>query len=568
MARTTRLRPAARGRSINWLVGLILIALLAACGSTTETTTTAGGATTSPPTSAGTTEPAPATTGTPETTTAPDTGPVTVRLGIAPGPSVGIDPVLINDEAGLSLLGQTGEYLYFSDSELELRPVLAESYESNDSLDVWTFHLNPNATFHDGTPVTAEDVAATFNGPISTGNAGSAYETYGFTAGNAEAIDEVTVQFTLDRPSGAFPFFTSSDNYNAVILPAEFWDTYEAGSYEQSFVGSGPWLNESYEPGVSATYVKNEDYWGDNSAQPDRLEVTFFENETALVTAFQGGALDVAYRVSYTNADTLEAAGNVTQSVPTAQHRQIYMDASTPPFDDVRVRQAVGLAIDRDLYVEGLLGGYGVIGNDHPIWQFYPMFNGDAVEQRTYDPEAAQALLAEAGYPDGFETRIDTLQFAEIENLATLLQQSLAAIGIAAEVNVVDSDTYYQEFWCAFPYEGPCQPGAQSSIGIVNYGHRGVPDVYLGAPALSDGQWNASHWVNTDYDELFAEFSGAPSLEAQTETAGEIETILHDEVPFVVPYFIDFISVTVPNFTGLEVTGMGHFSLIDAGFTG
>lgn len=559
-----------RHRELRSIVPLLLVLALiaAACGQATEDTTTTTGAGAEPP---ATTAAAPDTTTADTTdttaTTPSDSGPVTVRLGIAPGPSVGIDPVLINDEAGLSLLGQTGEYLTFSDSELNLRPVLAESWESNDSLDVWTFHLNPDATFHDGTPVTAEDVAATFNGPISTGNAGSAYETYAFTAGNAEALDEQTVQFTLDRPSGAFPFFTSSDNYNAVILPASFWDTYEAGAYEQSFIGSGPWINESYEPGVSAVYVKNEDYWGDNANQPDRLEVTFFESETPLVTAFQGGALDVAYRVSFTNADTLEAAGNVTQSVPTAQHRQVYMDASTPPFDDVRVRQAVGLSIDRELYVEGLLGGFGVIGNDHPIWEFFPMFNGDAVEQRTYDPDAAQALLAEAGYPDGFETRIDAPQFAEVENLATLLQQSLAAIGIAAEVNVVDTDTFYQDYWCAFPYEGPCAPGAQSSIGIVNYGHRGVPDVYLGAPALSDGQWNASHWVNPDYDELFAEFSGAPSIEAQTETAGEIETILHEEVPFVVPYFIDFISVTVPNFTGLEVTGMGHFSLLNAGFT-
>lgn len=504
----------------------------------------------------------------PDTTSPPDAGPVTVRVGLAPPPAVGIDPVLINDEAGLSLLGQTAEYLTFSDAELNLVPVLAESWESNETLDVWTFHLNPAATFHDGTPVTAADVAATFNGPISTGNAGSAYETYAFEAGNAVAIDDQTVEFTLSRPNGSFPFFVSSDNYNAVILPAAFWDSYDAGTYEQSFVGSGPWINESYETGVSATYVKNEDYWGDNANQPDRMEVTFYADETAMVTAFQGGGLDVLYRTSFTNAQTLEGAGNSVQSVPTAQHRQIYMDASTPPFDDVRVRQAVALAMDRQLLVDGLLGGYGVIGNDHPIWELFPMFDGSAVEQRTVDLEAAQALLAEAGYPDGFSTRLDTLQFAEIEDLATLVQQSLAQINIDVELNVVDSGTYYQDYWCAFPYEGPCAPGAQSSIGIVNYGHRGVPDVYMGAPALSDGQWNASHWVHPDYDDLFAQFGAAPSLEEQTAVAGQIEAILWEEVPFVIPYFIDFISVTVPNFTGLEVTGMGHFSIVNAGFTG
>src|SRR5690606_28229742 len=133
--------------------------------------------------------------------------------------------------------------------------------------------------------------------------------------------------------------------------------------------------------------------------------------------------------------------------------------------------------------------------------------------------------------------------------------------------NVGDTDTFYQDYCCAFPYEGPWAPGAQTSIRLVNYGHRGAAAVSHGAPALRGGPWSASHWVSPDYDELFAEVSGAPSIEAQTETAGEIETILHEEVPFVVPYFIDFISVTVPNFTGLEVTGMGHFSLLNAGFT-
>ncbi|CAN5784633.1 ABC transporter substrate-binding protein [soil metagenome] len=559
---------ASPSRRAIFVISLIVVSLLAAaCTADDATTTTAA----DPGTTPDTTAPAPDTTpdepDEPDTTSPPDDGPVTVRVGLAPPPAVGIDPVLINDEAGLSLLGQTAEYLTFSDSELNLVPVLAESWESNDTLDVWTFTLRDGATFHDGSPVTAEDVVATFNGPIAEGNAGSAYETYGFEAGGAEAVDERTVQFNLSRPNGAFPFFVSSDNYNAVILPASFWEGYGEGSYEQSFIGSGPWINESFDPGVGAVYVKNEDYWGDNGNQPDRMEVTFFGDEAAMITAFQGRSLDVLYRVSFTNAQTLEAGGAMVSSVPTAQHRQLYMDTSAPPFDDVRVRQAMALMLDRPLLVEGLLGGFGVIGNDHPIWEFYPMYDDGAVSQRSEDLAAAQALLEEAGYPDGFSSRIDTLDFAEISDLAQLIQASAAQIGVELEVAVHDSGTYYQDYWCAFPYEGSCEPGAQESMGIVNYGHRGVPDVYLGAPLLSDGQWNASHWVDTDYDQMFADFTGAPDLETQTEVAGEIQALLWEEVPFLVPYFIDFISVTVPNFEGLEVTGMGHFRIIDAGFT-
>jgi peptide/nickel transport system substrate-binding protein len=498
--------------------------------------------------------------------------PVTVRVGLAPPPSQGIDPVLINDEAGLSVLGQTGQYLAFSDSELNLRPVLAQSWEPNDTFDAWTFHLDPAATFNDGTPVTAADVVATFNGPIGEGNAGSAYETFGVTPFEAaEVVDPQTVRFNLARPNGAFPFFVSSDNYNATILPASFWNSYEAGAYEQSFIGSGEWVNESYDVGVGATYVKNPNYWGDSSGQPDRMEVSFFADDAAMVTAFQDGRLDVLYRVAFSQAETLEAAGAKLQTVSTAGHRQIYMDASQTegnPFADKRVRQAAALALNRPVLLEGALGGFGVLGNDHPIWQFFPMFNDTAVPQRAEDLDEARTLLTAAGLGDGFSANLDTLQFSEIEDLAQLIKSSLAQINIDLTLRVTDSSTYYQDFWCSWPYEGPCQPGAQGSMGIVNYGHRGVPNVYLGAPLLSDGQWNSSHWVGEGYDDKFNDFAAAPDPDVQKRLAGEIQSQLWDEVPFIVPYFVDFISVVAPNFEGLEVTGMGHFDISKGRFTG
>jgi peptide/nickel transport system substrate-binding protein len=523
--------------------------LLSACGDETVGTTTTGaaGATT-------TTASAPGTTA--------GTGPVTVRVAI-PTPAVGVEPVLINDEGGLAVFGQTGEYLIFSDDELSPVPVLAESWESNPDGDVWTFHLREGATFHDGAPVTAEDVVATVQG-IAEGNAGPAFQTFGVDPGAVVAVDPATVEFTLTQPNGAFPFFMSSDNYNAAILPASFWAEYTEGSYEQSVIGSGPWVNESYEPGVSAVYVKNEDYWGDNSAQPDRMEVTFFADEAAAVTGFQEGRLDVIPHISYSGATALidSPDANVT-SISTAQHRQVYFDTTQPPFEDKRVRQAIALSLDRPLLIDGLLGGFGVVGNDHPIWQNYPMHNADAVAQRAADLTAAQQLLTDAGFPDGFSAPLDTLVFFEVEDLAVLIQQSAAQIGVNLEVGVYDSGTYYGDYWLA----------ANASMGIVNYGHRGVPNVYLGAPLLSpertgDASWNASHWSNSDYDALFDQFASAPDLDTQTQIAGEVEALLWDEVPFIVPYYVDHISVSQPSYQGLEVTGMGHYNIVNSGFSG
>ena len=536
------------------LLGLsfpVMGVILAACGEDTAgtTTTAAAGATTAagaPTTAAG---------GGSDTTMA--SGPVTVRTAL-PAPAVGIDPVLINDEGGLATFGQAAEYLIFSDDELTPVPVLADSWEPNEDGSVWTFNLNPNATFHDGSPVTADDVVATVQG-IAEGNAASAFETFGVDPGGVVAVDPQTVEFTLTQPNGAFPFFMSSDNYNAAILPASFWENYSEGAYEQSFIGSGPWINESFEPGASAVYVKNQDYWGDNSAQPDRMEIIFFDDEAAAVTGFQEGRIDTIPHISYSGATALldSPDANVT-SISTAQHRQIYFDTANPPFDDPRVRQAIALTLDRPVLIEGLLGGYGVVGNDHPIWQNYPMYNADAVAQREADIATAQQLLSDAGYPDGFEAPLDTLVFFEVEELAQLVAGSAAQIGVTLNVGVYDSGTYYNDYWLA----------ANASMGIVNYGHRGVPNVYLGAPLLSDGTWNASHWVNEDYDALFNQFATAGDADTQTQIAGEIQTLLNEEVPFIVPYYVDHISVSSPNFSGLEVTGMGHYSVENGSFSG
>jgi peptide/nickel transport system substrate-binding protein len=88
----------------------------------------------------------------------------------------------------------------------------------------------------------------------------------------------------------------------------------------------------------------------------------------------------------------------------------------------------------------------------------------------------------------------------------------------------------------------------------------------MAAPLLSDGTWNASHWVNEAYDDLYAQFASAPDLDVQRQLAGEIQTLLNDEVPFIVPYYVDHITITQPNFSGIAVTGMGHVDLINSTF--
>jgi peptide/nickel transport system substrate-binding protein len=519
--------------------------VVAACGDDdTGTTTTAA-------------EGAGATTTTAATATTAASGePTSIRAAFIV-PARALDPVTISDEGGLAAFGQTGQYLTWSDKDLNLIPVLAESWEPNADFTEWTFNLRQGVMYHDGSEVKAADVVASIEG-VLPGNAASAAQTFNIAPGGTVAVDDYTVKFMLGGPNGAFPFFTSSDNYNAAILPAAWWQSYAEGNYEQTFAGTGPWINESFEQGVSAVYTKNPNYWGDNGNQADRLEITFYGDEAAAVTAFQEGRIDVIPHISFFGGQALiDDPDAVKQSIGSAQHRQIHMATDVEPFTDPRVRQAMALMLNRQALVDGLLGGFGSVGNDHPFWVNYPATNPDATAQREQDLAAAQSLLDAAGYADGFEVTLHGLTELEMPDLGALVQ------GFAGQLNNVvlnlqfdDAGTYYDQYWLDSP------------IGITNYGHRGVPNVFLGAPLRSDGTWNAAHWQNTDYDALNDAYVAAPDLDTQRQLAGQIQQLLHEETPIVFPYFLDHISVHQGNFAGLEVTAMGHVNLINAVLTG
>src|SRR5258705_2534914 len=171
-------------------------------------------------------------------------GNATIRVAhLTPGGAV--DPLTITDAAGLTLLNQTGEFLIDDDEHSQLKPALALSWQPNAKGDVWTFKLRPNVKFNDGQPFTAKDVAATFNrlADPASGSAALSVLKGVLSKDSAKVVDDHTVAFHLDAPNGNFPYYVSSDNYNAVILPANY-----AGNYEKSFIGTGPFKLEKYQP--------------------------------------------------------------------------------------------------------------------------------------------------------------------------------------------------------------------------------------------------------------------------------------------------------------------------------
>jgi peptide/nickel transport system substrate-binding protein len=483
----------------------------------------------------------------------------TLKLGMSPGPSTEIDPLKVADEGGLGIMSQTGEFLAFSDDKLKLQPRLAESWKPSENGQVWTFKIRQGVKFHDGKPMTAADVAASINALSDPKNGSNALSTFDgvLSKGSAKAVDDTTVRFELDAPNGNFPYLVSSDNYNAIIVPKDV----DPGRWEKTFPGTGPWKLDRYTANSGVSYVKNPDYW-DKSRVPklDRQEVKFYPKEQAQILALQGGDVDVLIHFSPTGGKALLNDPNITViELRSSVHREVHMRNDKPPFDDKRVRQAMALAVDRQALVSGLFAGKADLGNDSPFAPVFPSTD-KSVPQRQQDLEKAKALMQQAN-PTTTSATLNTWDGFELSDLAQLLQNDAAKIGLRLRPNVTPAGTYYGD--AVFGKS----PWLDSVMGITDYGHRGVPNVFLNAPLQSKGVWNGAHFKNPTYDGLVKEYTQALDIGAQRAAAKKIQALLLDETPIIYPYFYYFLTGTKKNVGNVEVSAMGHYDISKAGFT-
>ena len=481
--------------------------------------------------------------------------PGTIRVAMTV-PAGAIDPVTVADNGGLVMLGQTGEYLALSGPDLELQPVLAESWKPNKDGSVWTFTLRKGVKFQNGQTLTAADVVATIDRLADPKNASNALSAFSgaLSKGGSKKIDDHTVEFHLDAPNGNFPYLVSSDNYNAIIIPANY-----AGDFEKNFIGTGPFKLEKYTAKVGASFVRNPDYWGPK-ALPERTEFAFYADLQPQVLALQARQMDVITQIPVRGSEALLNDPNIEiLSLKSSAHTQVHMRTDMDPFRDKRVRRAIALCLDRDKIVKGLFRGRATVGNDSPFASVFPSADS-SVPQRKKDLKEAKQLLEAAGVGKGFKVTLTTEKYLEIPDYAVIIQNAAKEIGVHIELNVEAQDAYYgnavfgQSDWL------------DSVMGITDYGHRGVPNVLLSAPLKSDGTWNSAHFKSAEYDGLVAQYVAALDLAAQRAVSGKIQRLLLDETPVIFSYFYDYLTATVKNLGGVQSTAMGHIFLRKASF--
>jgi peptide/nickel transport system substrate-binding protein len=357
----------------------------------------------------------------------------TLRVGTNSDPAT-LNPYVFGNEFDRNAFRPIYDSLLDYDlTTYEVEPALIESYEVSDDGLTWTLNVRQGVTFHDGSPMTAEDVVWSFEQALKP-EATRTAPLLSFVE-EVAATGDHTVDVALSQPDQLLPH-TMID---IRVTPAGHT------AYNDDPIGTGPFELVSWEPNRQLTYVRNDAYWADGLPYLDGLEIRTVPDSSVLVIQLINGEVDLITAAPFGQIAQLVNAGMVTAVPPDDRAMGFYdiiLNTQREPFDDVRVRQALSYAIDRDAMVRSLFGYATVQSN--PIPRSSPAFAEDAMNYDDRDVERARELLAEAGYPDGveFEMFVHRTGALEWDTGAQVIQQSVADAGFTVNIRGVDIGTW------------------------------------------------------------------------------------------------------------------------------
>ena len=356
----------------------------------------------------------------------------------------GFDPV--RGPSGMShvVIEQVYSTLMALDPDANPYPELAESYEASaDGLE-YTFKLRPGVTFHNGDELTAEDVKFSFD-RLRAKDSGYSYGAQVETIASVDAVDKLTVKFKLSKRTG--PFLTYMAFPGSSIVPKNLVGS--GHDLNEKPVGSGPFKFVSYEPRSAIKFERNPNYFQAGKPYFDAMEFRIISDVTALTDAVTSGEVDFSNEIPPKDWAAVSASGDLAaQAVQGSRYYWLLPNNQNKPLDNAKVRQAVGLALDRNALVAGAFFGQAtpILGGVVPEWNWG--FADIKFFKEGADVEGAKNLLAEAGFPDGFETTITMASsFPAMMAMAPIIQANLAAVGIKATIGTMEIPRYWDEVW-------------------------------------------------------------------------------------------------------------------------
>ena len=351
-----------------------------------------------------------------------------------------LDPGKLTSQYNQVLNFQLRNCLVEIDHKSNAIPELAESWEPSSNADKWTFKLRKGVEFHNGKTFDANDVVYTMNhhrGEDSKSGAKGLLD----PIQDIEADGKDTVIFTLKGGNADFPYVLA--DYHLTVFP----DGTKGPEFEKG-IGTGGYILKTWEPGVDSLATRNPNYWKNNRAHFDEVQMLSIVDTNARTSALKTGQIDVMDRPDLKTVHLFKRQKNIQIiSRTSGSHSTVPMLFNVQPYDNNDVRLGLKYALDRKEQVKMILRGYGSVGNDHPIGPNIK-FHAAELPQRTYDPDKAKYHMKKAGMLDHtFKLHAADAGFAGAVDAALLYQQSAAKAGIKIQVVKEPSDGYWSDIW-------------------------------------------------------------------------------------------------------------------------
>jgi peptide/nickel transport system substrate-binding protein len=410
--------------------------------------------------------------------------------------------------------------------DMSAAPDLAESWSNAPDLLEWTFVLRKGLKFHDGSPCTAADVVATFEAILDPKTASPARQNVG-PISKVTAKDDTTVVFTLSAPYADLPVTLAYTN--AKIVPAAVIKSGLA-RLDREAIGTGPFKLVSFEPERLIVVQRNESFYDPQRPYVDRVEVVVYPDTTAEGSALIAGDTDLMSSAQPTEFSRLTgAAGVKSLRVPSGQFCNVNFGCDQKPFNDVRVRQALALTIDRKAMVDFVTEGLGTPGNDTPMNPAYRFYS--ELPARQADLAKAKALLAEAGYANGLEaTLIASDKPSTRTQLAVALKEMAKPAGITINVQTMPHATYLDQVW------------KKGNFYVGFYNMQPTADAIFALLYTSNAAWNETRWNNAAFDKLVVEARGTVDEAKRRSLYADAQRLMNEGVPSIIPAFFDLLA--------------------------
>ena len=446
------------------------------------------------------------------------------------------------------------------DDNANPHPDLAQSWEVSDDSTQYTFHLAEGVRWHDGEPMTSADVQYTFESILLNYHS----RTKGGLSGVLESIDtpdDTTVVFNFTQPYAAL--LQRLNSTEAPILPKHIYegvDDVQTAAANLAPVGTGPFMLESYDIDNEITLVRNDGYFKEGLPYLDRVVFRVIPDQNTQVLALEEGEVDYIWRVPGGEVERLSgddsiALHNVNSGpgggfcIPT-----LTFNSDREVFSDLRVRQAIAHAVNREQLLAQVIFGQGRVATG-PINSQMAFAYTDDVTTYPYDVSRANALLDEAGYAsDGTRFSIDLLvfSFGVFPKYAEVMRQNLAEVGIDVEVMPLDRSAFIPKVFTERDFD----------TNIISYCNNtdpsiGVARMYISSNIGDIPFSNGAAYVNPQIDELFDAAASTPDVARRGELYGEIQKILTAELPYLWLVEAQFTAGSGANVRGLQANS-GH----------